>query len=230
MSLSPTHTTSASSDGWLVGRLLGDLASFTQYEDFDNKKLTVPSQPRSNPRVQAGISNWMLVDDLRFELDGTVCNKIGVSFNAFQMESGACQNVAGSCLNNQLENLYQADLEKSQRGLVGEYLIGNYGEFSLFTSSVSNDRYLALKVEQIQNSIVTLTFPADDIVFVSTRCALFLLGTLPLRFLSWNTGVLAEFKRLKWNHSKREVRMVLSPPPCLTQVPWWLIMRSVSLF
>jgi hypothetical protein len=46
--------------------------------------------------------------------------------------------------------------------------VDNYGQFDLM-SDASNNRYLALSVTQTQNSLITLTFSADDILFVTNR-------------------------------------------------------------
>ena len=51
---------------------------------------------------QEGVNAWMLVDREMFTLDGTECNKIGVSYNAFRYETDRCIKHVGSCLHNQV--------------------------------------------------------------------------------------------------------------------------------
>ena len=94
-------------DKWLIARLIGDFAPFQQYPELTQKYLAVPAQPPEHPRVQEGVKNWMIVDKTLVELDGLTCNKIGVSFEAFRTEYGACSNEPGSCLRNQLDDYYK---------------------------------------------------------------------------------------------------------------------------
>lgn len=168
ITISPSNLLQISNDGTLIARLVGDFSPFEQHPVLTSKYLMIPSQPLSNPRVRDGIINWMLVDKTEVELDGTVCNKIGVSFEGFRNEYKACQNAPSSCLRNQLEDFYQSDKEKQQLGYTGDYLLSNFGEFEILQDEQHN-RFLALKVKQVQNSVVTLTFPADDIRFITNR-------------------------------------------------------------
>jgi hypothetical protein len=124
----PIQTTS---DQQLIAKLIGDFAAFQQYPVLVEKYLMIPSKPASDPRVTAGARNWMLIDKTDTALDGTVCNKIGVSFEAFRNEYGACEKVPGSCLNNQLEDFYQSDNDKRNRGLVRDFLFFDFVFVSL---------------------------------------------------------------------------------------------------
>jgi hypothetical protein len=64
------------------------------------------------------------------------------------------------------------DDDKRQQGKVGDYLIDNFGSFIPLLDAAHN-RYIALSIDQIQNSVVTLTFSADDIRFITNRFVLF---------------------------------------------------------
>lgn len=59
---------------------------------------------------------------------------------------------------------------------MGDYFLSVYGTFVPLLSSDHN-RYIALQVDQIQNSVVTLVFAADDIRFV-TNTFVSLLGQM----------------------------------------------------
>jgi len=59
----------------------------------------------------------MFLDKYLFTLDGSECNKIGVSYSAFRYESNKCQNRVGNCLKNQINNYYNNDLIRIQNGL-----------------------------------------------------------------------------------------------------------------
>lgn len=47
---------------------------------------------------------WMLLERVRFTLDGIECNKIGVSYEAFSRQPNFCSSPFWSCLHNQLWN------------------------------------------------------------------------------------------------------------------------------
>ena len=49
--------------------------------------LMKPSNPLNNVRVQQGTSMWMFFSKTFVTLDGSECNKIGVSYSAFRRES-----------------------------------------------------------------------------------------------------------------------------------------------
>lgn len=52
VTLGPEVPIAVSSDGQLIGKLIGDFAPFQQFPVLSEKYLMVPSQPLSNPRVQ----------------------------------------------------------------------------------------------------------------------------------------------------------------------------------
>ncbi|KAF1875087.1 hypothetical protein Lal_00007703 [Lupinus albus] len=47
---------------------------------------------------------WMLLERVRFTLDGIECNKIGVNYEAFNQQPNFCSSPFWSCLHNQLWN------------------------------------------------------------------------------------------------------------------------------
>ena len=50
-------------------------------------------------------------------LDGSECDKIGVSYEAFQNQANKCSMIIGSCLKNQLEDFNSDDLQRINEGL-----------------------------------------------------------------------------------------------------------------
>ncbi len=54
----------------------------------------------------------MLIDTDLVDLTGLTCNKIGVSFYAFQTESDKCKMQVGDCLRNQILDYYNSDVTK----------------------------------------------------------------------------------------------------------------------
>jgi len=47
---------------------------------------------------------WMLLERVRFTLDSVECNKIGVSYEAFNRQPNFCSSPFWTCLHNQLWN------------------------------------------------------------------------------------------------------------------------------
>ena len=47
---------------------------------------------------------WMLLERVRFTLDGIECNKIGVNYEAFNQQPNFCPSPFWTCLHNQLWN------------------------------------------------------------------------------------------------------------------------------
>ena len=62
------------------------------------------------------MSNWMFISKDAVTLDGSECDKIGVSYEAFQNEANKCNMIIGSCLTNQLEDMYASDLLRITQG------------------------------------------------------------------------------------------------------------------
>lgn len=68
-----------------------------------------PGQPQS---LGGNFSMWMLLERLRFTLDGTECNKIGVGYEAFNDQPNFCSSPFWSCLHNQLWNFREVSIHK----------------------------------------------------------------------------------------------------------------------
>lgn len=62
------------------------------------------------------MSRWMFISKEGVTLDGSECDKIGVSFEAFQNQANKCGMIIGSCLKNQLEDYFSDDLERINHG------------------------------------------------------------------------------------------------------------------
>lgn len=54
-------------------------------------------------------------------LDGTECNRIGTSYEAFQTQPNACNSPVGTCLANQIRDLVNADQALLGQGLDQKY-------------------------------------------------------------------------------------------------------------
>eukprot|EP01004_Peranema_trichophorum_P010257 NODE_902_length_2259_cov_40.073034_g769_i0.p1 GENE.NODE_902_length_2259_cov_40.073034_g769_i0~~NODE_902_length_2259_cov_40.073034_g769_i0.p1 ORF type:complete len:365 (+),score=50.32 NODE_902_length_2259_cov_40.073034_g769_i0:1025-2119(+) len=126
----------------------------------------------------------MILDSNMFDFQGTQCDRIGVSFEAFYSQSERCRKMAGSCLKGQIDDYRQSDLNKIASGLVADYIIkfSMYGNLSMYrmtstqkmiplskvdTKQVSSKPYLGQIVKQKQATLITLEFVADDIQFIT---------------------------------------------------------------
>lgn len=63
-----------------------------------------PGQP---PNLGMNFSMWMLLERVRFTLDGVECNKMGVGYEAFNGQPDFCSSPFWSCLHNQLWNFWE---------------------------------------------------------------------------------------------------------------------------
>lgn len=62
------------------------------------------------------MSKWMFIAKEAVTLDGSQCDKIGVSYEAFQNQGNKCGMIIGSCLKNQLEDFNAEDLKRINKG------------------------------------------------------------------------------------------------------------------
>lgn len=53
---------------------------------------------------------WMLLERVRFTLDGNECNKIGVGYDAFNNQPNFCSAPFWACLQNQLWNFWEVSI------------------------------------------------------------------------------------------------------------------------
>lgn len=166
LELSPVRLSAQSADGAVVAQLVGNFAPFTQLASFTDRYFMLPGRPASNALVQAGQA--MLVDKYRFDLSGFSCNKIGVADAGFRSEARACSNVPGSCLNQQPVHLYEADVAKMASGLKGDFLVSNFGAMllGLDADGTAVKSFVLQLGQQLDVSLITLTFAATDLRFV----------------------------------------------------------------
>lgn len=73
-----------------------------------------PGQPQDLGR---NFSMWMLLERLRFTLDGVECNKVGVSYEAFSAQPNFCASPVLTCLHNQLWHYHEVSLSTEQWSL-----------------------------------------------------------------------------------------------------------------
>ena len=179
-------------------RLIGDFAKFRDAMVLSERLLLIPSAPMDSSRVRAPVPlEWLFVAKSDVTLDGTQCNKIGVSYNGFNSQGSRCQMPAGYCVKNQIDDFRAYDLALAQKGLKGDYMVSNFGKFGAYSSATSNARsfaemsyektnhhiwknmtqfqtldsprrpYVAYELSGVQATLLTLTFVADNMTFTT---------------------------------------------------------------
>jgi len=168
ISLSPSNTIALSQDNSIKANLIGDFQPPTPPDDFSDYFLTIPSSPNSNTMVLEGPLNWMLIPKNYFTLDGTECNKIGVSYSAFISQGNRCQMHVGDCLHNQIYDLYYSDINLITSGDNPNYLLyqDKTKQYSFFSDDSQNKK-ISYELSGVFNTLITLELIADNIKFVT---------------------------------------------------------------
>ncbi|EGC31861.1 hypothetical protein DICPUDRAFT_156210 [Dictyostelium purpureum] len=164
----------------VIIRIVGDLSTSTQIKQYPNKKIVFP-RASSDPISSLPIINTsLLLDDDFFDLSGAGCNKIGVGYSAFQNQANRCAAVFQSCLQNQISDYYANDLKLINDGKKGRYIISQLGTSVKVISSAANknSRSFAVRFDEIQRTILTLTLSADSLQFV--------VNISPAKIISYN--------------------------------------------
>eukprot|EP00826_Nyctotherus_ovalis_P042443 TRINITY_DN4363_c0_g1_i7.p1 TRINITY_DN4363_c0_g1~~TRINITY_DN4363_c0_g1_i7.p1 ORF type:complete len:527 (-),score=100.68 TRINITY_DN4363_c0_g1_i7:674-2083(-) len=145
-----------------TARLIGDYYPSSPAPELGHLYLMVPRFPATHAMVQKPSGDtWMLVDRSQVTLNGLECNKIGVGYQAFREESGKCNLNPGSCLGNQLKELYAADVSLMASGKNPIYLARSRGEFAMCTNA--NNLYLEYTMTGYQNTQIVLEIPGDKV-------------------------------------------------------------------
>ena len=158
--LSPSNTGGVSSDGKLIAKLIGDLASYTATLSLDNYYFFVPSSPTSHQRVSNWLENSLLIEKDLVTLDGRECDKIGVSYYAFRYQSDKCIKSKGTCLNNQLQD-YHINGDKFAKDKVSNMI--------MLQNQETNEIYFSFIQDIIATSLVTISISTDNIQFIINR-------------------------------------------------------------
>ncbi|KAM3130865.1 hypothetical protein pb186bvf_017054 [Paramecium bursaria] len=133
----------------IITRIVGDFTPLSPPPTLQSYQLLKPTSPLSNARVQAGSSAWMLIPS---NMIGSDCNKIGVTYASFQQQSSKCSAQVGSCLKNQIEDLYESDQKLIQNSTTPQYMLSRFGNFSF----INNGTILRYNVQGQMNTLITL--------------------------------------------------------------------------
>lgn len=155
-----------SNNNFMSARIVGDFPAATRPPAYDSYYLAVMASP-ADPIYAGGTKNWMMVPREMFDFSGTSCNKIGISWEGFYSQGQRCGVYAGSCLSNQLADLYLADDALRALNKTPTYLLSRWGSFTAAT----DDTYytLAFQPTGISNTLLSLFLNADSIRVVTNR-------------------------------------------------------------
>ncbi|KAL3499399.1 hypothetical protein ACH5RR_038492 [Cinchona calisaya] len=168
--LGPENRTATSSDNFLKANLVGDYVGYTSIPSFDNFYLVVPRQgdPGQPHTLGRNFSKWMLLERVRFTLDGLECDKIGVSYGAFNGQPDFCSSPYWSCLHNQLWNFWDADQNRISRNQVPLYSV--QGRFERINHHPNADgQAFSIGITEVLNTNLLIELSADDIEYVYQR-------------------------------------------------------------
>ncbi|KAL9328673.1 hypothetical protein ACSQ67_003676 [Phaseolus vulgaris] len=171
--VAPENRTVISDDKFLRVNLIGDFVGYTNIPSFEDFYLVVPRQgnPGQPQDLGRNISMWMLLERVRFTLDSIECNKIGVSYEAFNRQPNFCSSPFWTCLHNQLWNFREvvtADLNRISRNQVPLY--GLEGRFERINQHPSAGSYsFSIGITEVLNTNLVLELSANDVEYVYQR-------------------------------------------------------------
>ncbi|GAB2262690.1 hypothetical protein Droror1_Dr00003687 [Drosera rotundifolia] len=178
----PENRTATSKDNFLRVNLIGDFVGYANIPSFEDFYLVTPRQgaiPGQPQDLGRNFSMWMLLERVRFTLDGLECNKIGVSYEAFSGQPDFCSSPYWSCLHNQLWNFHEADQNRISRNQVPLY--GVEGRFERINQHPdSGPHSFSIGITEVLNTNLLIELRADDIDYVYQRSPGKILGvTIP---------------------------------------------------
>jgi hypothetical protein len=169
----------------LSGRIVGDFGTPTSYPNYESYFLAIQRDPPLDPIVLGGVKNWLLIPKSMVDLTGTGCDKIGVSFQGFYSQASRCSLQAGSCLNNQLDDLWISDNDLRSANRTPKFMLQRWGNFK---QDVDTSRQFDLRFlpRGITNTLFTLTVKADSIRFITNKSTGVIAGATILDFFTFS--------------------------------------------
>ena len=118
----------------------------------------MPTSPRNNSIVQDTTGQYhLLVEREQVSFTGGDCNKIGTSYKAFNNQPGdACLQPLGSCLDNQIMNIYEDDIKRVQQGKNPKNILKKYSNSYQIESQNGDRKELKFPVEEVQTTLIRL--------------------------------------------------------------------------
>uniref|UniRef100_A0A0D9ZWI5 Generative cell specific-1/HAP2 domain-containing protein n=1 Tax=Oryza glumipatula TaxID=40148 RepID=A0A0D9ZWI5_9ORYZ len=122
----PENKTVVSGDNFLRVKVVGDYTGYTSIPSFEDNYLVTPRKGTGSSQPQDlgnEHSKWMILDRVRFTLDGLECDKIGVGYEAYRNQPNFCSAPYGSCLGNQLWNFWEYDKRRIDNSQLPLYIV-----------------------------------------------------------------------------------------------------------
>ncbi|XP_011029203.1 PREDICTED: protein HAPLESS 2 [Populus euphratica] len=170
VTVAPENRTVTSKDNFLRVNLIGDFVGYSNIPSFEDFYLVIPRQgePGQPQDLGRNFSMWMLLERVRFTLDGVECNKIGVSYEAFSGQPNFCASPFWSCLHNQLWNFHDADQNRIRRKQLPLY--GVEGRFERINQHPNAGTHsFSIGITEVLNTNLLIELTADDIEYVYQR-------------------------------------------------------------
>lgn len=149
-------------NSFFTAKIVGDYLPLDAPPDLSSKMLLIPSA-QLNSTVTG---NWLVVDRGMVTLDGNECNKIGVSYPAFQNQNNRCGVDAATCLNNQIDDILVAEKNRQAAGVPPRYLLSGFGSFNKLSK---DDKTITLDMDynQIFTTNISIEIAADGLTFTT---------------------------------------------------------------
>ncbi|RWR84966.1 Generative cell specific-1 [Cinnamomum micranthum f. kanehirae] len=166
----PENRTVLSNDNFLRVNLIGDFVGYTSLPSFEDFYLVIPRQGVLGQPENLGrnFSMWMLLERVRFTLDGVECNKIGVSYEAFSGQPNFCSSPFESCLQNQLWKFWDADQNRISKNQLPQYTVERRFE-RINQHPDAGTHSFSIGITEVLNTNLLLELSADDIEYVYQR-------------------------------------------------------------
>ncbi|KAE9459517.1 hypothetical protein C3L33_08577, partial [Rhododendron williamsianum] len=158
----PENRTVTSNDNFLRANLVGDYVGYTSIPSFEEHYLVIPRQggPGQPQNLGMNFSMWMLLERVRFTLDGLECNKMGVGYEAFNGQPDFCSSPFWSCLHNQLWNFWEVSNLN--------WLITETPRFPPAFHNPGSHSF-SIGITEVLNTNLLVELSADDIEYVYQR-------------------------------------------------------------
>uniref|UniRef100_A0A0E0L0D7 Generative cell specific-1/HAP2 domain-containing protein n=1 Tax=Oryza punctata TaxID=4537 RepID=A0A0E0L0D7_ORYPU len=167
----PENKTVVSGDNFLRVKVVGDYAGYTSIPSFEDNYLVTPRKGTGSSQPQDlgnEYSKWMILDRVRFTLDGLECDKIGVGYEAYRNQPNFCSAPYGSCLGNQLWNFWEYDKRRIDNSQLPLYIVeGRFQRINQHPNAGAHT--FSVGVTEDVNTNLLIELRADDIEYVYQR-------------------------------------------------------------
>ncbi|KAG8057481.1 hypothetical protein GUJ93_ZPchr0002g26555 [Zizania palustris] len=167
----PDNRTVVSKDNFLRVNLVGDFVGYTSIPSFEDFYLVTPRKGVGGGQPQVlgdDFSRWMLLERVRFTLDGLECNRIGVGYQAYKSQPNFCSSPLWSCLNNQLWNFWEDDKNRINKRQQPQYVV--HGRFERINQHPNAGVHtFSVGITEVLNSNLLIELSADDVKYVYQR-------------------------------------------------------------